>query len=61
MVVRGSIKPGDTIRALPSGEESKVARIVTSDGDLDKAVSGQSITLTLTDEIDISRGDVIAT
>ena len=60
MVVRGSIKPGDTIRALPSGKESKVARIVTSDGDLDKAVSGQSITLTLTDEIDISRGDVIA-
>lgn len=60
MVVRGSVKLGDTIRALPSGKESKVARIVTGDGDLDKAVSGQSITLTLTDEIDISRGDVIA-
>lgn len=60
MVVRGSIKPGDAIRVLPSGKESKVARIVTSDGDLDKAISGQSITLTLTDEIDISRGDVIA-
>ncbi|MFZ1851236.1 MAG: sulfate adenylyltransferase subunit CysN [Nitrosomonas sp.] len=60
MVVRGSVKPGDAIRVLPSGKESKVARIVTSDGDLDKAISGQSITLTLTDEIDISRGDVIA-
>jgi len=60
MVVRGSIKPGDAIRVLPSGKESKVARIVTGDGDLDRAISGQSITLTLTDEIDISRGDVIA-
>lgn len=60
MVVRGSIKPGDAIRVLPSGKESKVARIVTGDGDLEQAISGQSITLTLTDEIDISRGDVIA-
>jgi len=55
------IKPGDPIRVLPSGKESRVARIVTSDGDLEQAISGQSITLTLTDEIDISRGDILAT
>lgn len=61
LVVRGSVKPGDAIRVLPSGRESRVARIVTQEGDLEKAISGQSITLTLTDEIDISRGDVLAT
>lgn len=61
MVVRGSVKPGDPVCVLPSGKESRVARIVTQDGDLDRAVCGQSITLTLTDEIDISRGDVLAT
>lgn len=61
IVVRGSVKPGDPICVLPSGKQSRVARIVTQDGDLDKAVNGQSITLTLTDEIDISRGDVLAT
>jgi len=61
IVVRGSIKPGDPVCVLPSGKESRVARIVTQDGDLDRAVCGQSITLTLTDEIDISRGDVLAT
>ena len=44
---------------LPSGKESTVARIVTKDGDLDRAVAGQSITLTLDDEIDISRGDML--
>lgn len=61
IVVRGSIKPGDPIRVLPSGKESRVTRIVTGDGDLPQAISGQSITLTLADEIDISRGDVLAT
>jgi bifunctional enzyme CysN/CysC len=61
MVVRGNIKPGDSIRVLPSGKESRVTRIVTSDGDFQQAVSGQSITLTLADEIDISRGDILAT
>ncbi|SDW45413.1 sulfate adenylyltransferase subunit CysN [Nitrosomonas oligotropha] len=61
MVVRGSVKPGDAICVLPSGRESHVARIVTQEGDLETAISGQSITLTLTDEIDISRGDVLAT
>ena len=60
MVVRGNIKPGDSVRVLPSGKESRVARVVTSDGDLEQAISGQSITLTLTDEIDISRGDILA-
>ena len=57
----GSIRPGDKIRALPSGKESHVTRIVTKDGDLAEAIAGQSITLTLANEIDISRGDVIAT
>ena len=48
------------VRVLPSGRESTVARIVTHDGDLDVAVAGQSVTLTLADEIDVSRGDVLA-
>ncbi|HEX7709378.1 MAG TPA: adenylyl-sulfate kinase, partial [Sphingomonadaceae bacterium] len=55
----GSVRPGDAVRVLPSGKQSKVARIVTLDGDLAQAVDGQSVTLTLADEIDISRGDVI--
>ena len=58
-VSSGSLKPGDRIKVLPSAKESTVSRIVTFDGDLDEAVSGQSITLTLDNEIDISRGDVI--
>jgi bifunctional enzyme CysN/CysC len=60
MISSGSIRPGDRIRALPSGKESRVARIVTQGGDLAEARAGQSVTLTLTDEIDISRGDVIS-
>lgn len=60
LIASGTIKPGDRIRALPSGRESRVSRIVTLPGDLDRAVAGQSVTLTLEDEIDISRGDVIA-
>jgi bifunctional enzyme CysN/CysC len=59
-VLSGIIRPGDRIRVLPSGQESDVERIVTFSGDLDEAVAGQSVTLTLTDEIDISRGDVIS-
>jgi len=59
-VAGGAIEPGTRVRVQPSGRESRVARIVTADGDLDRAVAGQSITLTLTDEIDISRGDVIS-
>ncbi len=60
-IASGSIQPGDRIRVQPSGKESTVARVVTADGDLDQAVAGQSVTLTLADEIDISRGDVIST
>jgi len=60
MIVAGTVKPGDRVRVQPSGKESTVARIVTYDGDLEQAVAGQSITLTLNDEIDISRGAVIS-
>src|SRR5690606_37652852 len=60
-IASGVVRKGDMIRVLPSGRTSTVARIVTQDGDLEQAVAGQSITLTLADEIDISRGDVIAT
>ena len=59
-ILGGSVRPGDAIRVLPSGKTSKVERIVTLNGDLPQAVTGQSVTLTLSDEIDISRGDVIA-
>ncbi|WP_430462855.1 sulfate adenylyltransferase subunit CysN [Thalassolituus sp. LLYu03] len=58
-IASGTVKPGDTIMALPSQKTSKVERIVTFDGDLNEAFAGQAITLTLEDEIDISRGDVI--
>jgi bifunctional enzyme CysN/CysC len=60
-IVSGTVRKGETIRVLPSGRQSTVARIVTMDGDLDFAVAGQAVTLALADEIDISRGDVIAT
>lgn len=59
-VCAGRLRPGDAVVALPSGRRSRVARIVTADGDLPEAVSGQAVTVTLTDELDISRGDVIA-
>lgn len=61
LIASGTVRPGDRIKALPSGRESTVERIVTLGGDLPAAVAGQSVTLTLQDEIDISRGDVIAT
>jgi len=60
LIATGAVRPGDTIRVLPSGKTSTVSRIVTLDGDLDQAVAGQSVTLCLADEIDCSRGDVIA-
>jgi bifunctional enzyme CysN/CysC len=60
LISSGSVKPGDAIRVLPSGKTSTVKRIVTLDGDLDRAVAGQSVTVTFDDEIDCSRGDVIA-
>ncbi|UUY08347.1 sulfate adenylyltransferase subunit CysN [Pseudomonas sp. J452] len=59
-ILGGSVRPGDAIRVLPSGKISTVERIVTLGGDLAVATTGQSVTLTLNDEIDISRGDVIA-
>jgi len=59
-VATGTVKPGDPIRVLPSGKTSTVSRIVTLDGDLEQAVAGQSVTLCFADEIDCSRGDVIA-
>jgi bifunctional enzyme CysN/CysC len=55
----GHVAAGDRIRTLPSGQEAKVARIVTFDGDLPEATAGQSITLTLDREIDVSRGDLL--
>jgi bifunctional enzyme CysN/CysC len=59
LVTGGCVRPGDEVRVLPSGRTSVVARIVTMDGDLPQAQAGQSVTLTLGDEIDCSRGDVI--
>jgi len=59
-IASGVVKPGDKVKVLPSGRESTVERIVTLRGDLDQGVAGQSVTLTLKDEIDISRGDVLS-
>ncbi|HVO90847.1 MAG TPA: sulfate adenylyltransferase subunit CysN [Casimicrobiaceae bacterium] len=59
-VASGVVRNGDRVRVLPSGRDSRVARIVTGDGDVDRAIANQSITLTLEDEIDVARGDVIA-
>ena len=60
-IATGTVKVGDTVRVVPSGKTSSIERIVTMNGDLTEAVAGQSVTLTLTDEIDCSRGDVLAT
>ena len=60
IVASGTVHPGDRIRVLPSGKESRVKRLVTLDGDLEEAVADQSITIVLEDEIDVSRGDVLA-
>ncbi len=60
LIATGTIAPGDKVKALPSGRESTVARIVTMTGDLPRAVAGQSVTITLADEIDVSRGDVLS-
>jgi bifunctional enzyme CysN/CysC len=61
LISSGSVKPGDAVRVLPSGKTTTVAKIVTLDGDLDEAVAGQSITVCFADEVDCSRGNVIAT
>jgi sulfate adenylyltransferase large subunit len=58
-VASGVFNQGDTITALPSGKSSQIKSIVTFDGDLPQAFAGMAVTLTLTDEIDISRGDVL--
>ncbi len=55
----GNIRPGDIVRVLPAGRDTRVARVVTYDGDLESGVSGQSVTLTLAEEIDVSRGDML--
>ncbi|HEX4376975.1 MAG TPA: sulfate adenylyltransferase subunit CysN [Steroidobacteraceae bacterium] len=60
LIVSGKVTKGERIRSLPSGKESNVASIVTGDGEIDEAVAGQCVTLTLADEVDASRGDVIS-
>ena len=60
LIATGSVKPGDAIRVLPSGKTSTVSRVVTMSGDLDEAQAGQSVTICFADEVDCSRGDVIA-
>jgi sulfate adenylyltransferase large subunit len=60
-IAAGIIRVGDAVTALPSGKQSKVSRIVTYDGDLPEAFAPLSVTLTLEDEIDISRGDLLVT
>ncbi len=59
-IAAGQVAPGDRVVALPSGIETTVERVVTFDGDLERGVAGQAVTLTLDDEIDISRGDMLA-
>jgi len=58
-IVAGGVRRGDKVRVQPSGHVSSVARIVTHDGDLEEASVGQSITITLAEELDVSRGDLI--
>jgi sulfate adenylyltransferase subunit 1 len=59
-IAAGTIRPGDELRVAASGQTSRVARIVTMNGDLPEATAGQAVTLTLEDEIDISRGDMLS-
>jgi len=58
-IASGTVKPGDEIMQLPAGKKSKVKEIITFDGNLDEAFAPQSVTITLEDEIDISRGDTL--
>jgi bifunctional enzyme CysN/CysC len=60
LIAAGVVKPGDAVRILPSGRLSTISRIVAEAGDLESAQAGQSVTLCLADEVDCSRGDVIA-
>ena len=59
-IAAGTAAPGMEVAVLPSGRRSKVARVVTADGDLSHADSGRAVVVTLADEVDVSRGDVIA-
>jgi bifunctional enzyme CysN/CysC len=59
-IASGRIKPGASVVVAGSGRTTEVTRVVTMDGDLEEAVAGQAVTLTLADEVDISRGDVLA-
>ena len=59
-IAGGRVRPGDPVTVSPSGRRTRVARIVAYDGDLEQAVAGQSVTLTLADELDVTRGDMIA-
>jgi bifunctional enzyme CysN/CysC len=58
-IAHGTVRPGDEVRVLPAGTTARVARIVTFDGDLPQAQAGESITLTLDAEVDVSRGNVL--
>jgi sulfate adenylyltransferase large subunit len=60
LIASGELYPGAPVQVLPSGRRTQIKRIVTADGDLARAVAGQSVTLTFSDEIDASRGDVVA-
>jgi bifunctional enzyme CysN/CysC len=59
LIAGGQVRPGDSLRVLPSGRISTVAKVLTGDGEVSLGVAGQSVTLTLSDEIDVSRGDVL--
>ncbi|MET0336411.1 MAG: sulfate adenylyltransferase subunit CysN, partial [Caulobacter sp.] len=59
-IAAGAVRPGDRVKVLPSGRGTTVSRIVTLPGDLNVAVAGQSVTITLADEVDVSRGDILA-
>ena len=59
LIASGTVRRGDSLRVLPSGRTSTVARVLTGEGEALEGVAGQSVTLTLADEIDVSRGDVL--
>jgi bifunctional enzyme CysN/CysC len=60
LIGSGTVAPGDMLRVVPSGKTSKVKSVVTFDGELDEGVAGEAVTICLEDEIDCSRGDVLA-
>jgi bifunctional enzyme CysN/CysC len=60
LIASGTVRLGDPVRILPSGSESRVTRILVGDRDVDAAVAGQSVTVTLADDVDVGRGDVLA-